>query len=81
ITIKNIRDMNRLRPFGTDFSRPLFEMDDLSVSSVKAIGQQKNHLKMTLGESNIAALFWQNGHLETELQDEQPINILGSVQI
>ncbi len=82
ITIKNIRDMNRLRPFGTDFSRPIFEMDDLSVSSVKAIGQQKNHLKLTLGESNIAALFWQNGHLEKpELQDEQPINILGSVQI
>ncbi|EOB0483560.1 single-stranded-DNA-specific exonuclease RecJ [Staphylococcus aureus] len=81
ITIKNIRDMNRLRPFGTDFSRPIFEMDDLSVSSVKAIGQQKNHLKLTLGESNIAALFWQNGHLEPELQDEQPINILGSVQI
>ncbi|PKR06752.1 single-stranded-DNA-specific exonuclease RecJ, partial [Staphylococcus aureus] len=78
ITIKNIRDMNRLRPFGTDFSRPIFEMDDLSVSSVKAIGQQKNHLKLTLGESNIAALFWQNGHLEPELQDEQPINILGS---
>ncbi|HCV4150114.1 TPA: single-stranded-DNA-specific exonuclease RecJ [Staphylococcus aureus] len=81
ITIKNIRDMNRLRPFGTDFPRPIFEMDDLSVSSVKAIGQQKNHLKLTLGESNIAALFWQNGHLEPELQDEQPINILGSVQI
>ncbi|HDJ3183417.1 TPA: single-stranded-DNA-specific exonuclease RecJ [Staphylococcus aureus] len=81
ITIKNIRDMNRLRPFGTDFSRPIFEMDDLSVSSVKAIGQQKNHLKLTLGESNIAALFWQNGHLEPELQNEQPINILGSVQI
>ncbi|TXO19351.1 single-stranded-DNA-specific exonuclease RecJ, partial [Staphylococcus aureus] len=81
ITIKNIRDMKRLRPFGTDFSRPIFEMDDLSVSSVKAIGQQKNHLKLTLGESNIAALFWQNGHLEPELQDEQPINILGSVQI
>ncbi|HDH1195443.1 TPA: single-stranded-DNA-specific exonuclease RecJ [Staphylococcus aureus] len=81
ITIKNIRDMNRLRPFGTDFSRPIFEMDDLSVSSVKTIGQQKNHLKLTLGESNIAALFWQNGHLEPELQDEQPINILGSVQI
>ncbi|HDH4275422.1 TPA: single-stranded-DNA-specific exonuclease RecJ [Staphylococcus aureus] len=81
ITIKNIRDMNRLRPFGTDFSRPIFEMDDLSVSSVKSIGQQKNHLKLTLGESNIAALFWQNGHLEPELQDEQPINILGSVQI
>ena len=36
---------------------------------------------MTLGESNIAALFWQNGHLEPELQDEQPINILGTVQI
>ncbi|MGT2357456.1 hypothetical protein ACVPOS_13710 [Staphylococcus aureus] len=36
-----MRDMNRLRPFGTDFSRPIFEMDDLSVSSVKAIGLNK----------------------------------------
>lgn len=25
ITIKNIRDMNRLRPFGTDFSRPILK--------------------------------------------------------
>ncbi len=46
ITIKNIRDMNRLRPFGTDFSRPIFEMDDLSVSSVKAIGQTKKSSKI-----------------------------------
>ena len=80
ITIKNIRDMNRLRPFGTDFSRPILKWMICQFLQLRR-SVNKNHLKLTLGESNIAALFWQNGHLEPELQDEQPINILGSVQI
>ena len=80
ITIKNIRDMNRLRPFGTDFLDLFLKWMICQFLQLRR-SVNKNHLKLTLGESNIAALFWQNGHLEPELQDEQPINILGSVQI
>lgn len=81
MAVKNIRSMNCLRPFGTDFSKLILEMDDLSISSVKAMDQQKSYPKLTLDENNTVALFWQNGHSEPELRDEQPINILESVQI
>ncbi|ODB78501.1 single-stranded-DNA-specific exonuclease RecJ, partial [Staphylococcus sp. AOAB] len=38
ITIKNIRDIQKLRPFGTDFTSPLFEIRDIAIKSLKAIG-------------------------------------------
>ncbi|MBO1199781.1 single-stranded-DNA-specific exonuclease RecJ [Staphylococcus simiae] len=81
ITIKNIKDINKLRPFGTDFNKPLFELDDLIVGSFKAIGQGNKHLKLTLGDNKTTALYWQHGHLASELQDQQPINVLANIQI
>lgn len=42
ITIKNIQDIQRLRPFGTDFSSPCFELEGVIVNQAKAIGQDKN---------------------------------------
>lgn len=81
ITIKNINDINQLRPFGTDFNKPLFELDDLTVDSVKAIGQGNKHLKLALGDNKLTALYWQYGYLESELQDKQPINVLANIQI
>ena len=65
ITIKNIKDIQKLRPFGTDFNSPLFEIQNMTINSLKAIGKEQNHLKMTLGDSTLPALFWQNGICNT----------------
>ncbi|SCS27240.1 single-stranded-DNA-specific exonuclease RecJ [Staphylococcus caeli] len=81
ITIKNIQDVQRLRPFGTDFSSPCFKLEDVVVNQAKAIGQDKNHLKLVMGEQQLQALFWQNGHLANELGAQQPINVIGTLQI
>ncbi|MDW4325598.1 single-stranded-DNA-specific exonuclease RecJ [Staphylococcus saprophyticus] len=81
ITIKNIQDIQRLRPFGTDFSSPCFELEGVIVNQAKAIGQDKKHLKMILGDSQLQAIFWQNGHLVKELGEQQPINVIGTLQI
>ena len=45
ITVNNIYDIERLKPFGIDFNKPLFELDDVNVNSLKVIGKDKNHLK------------------------------------
>ena len=79
--LKNIRDIQRLRPFGTDFNSPTFELKDLNVQSIKAIGQDGKHLKLSLGENQIAALYWSNGHLANELEIGQPVNLIGQLQI
>lgn len=81
ITIKNIRDIQKLRPFGTDFTSPLFEIRDVAIKSLKAIGKEQNHLKMTLGESNLVSLFWQNGAYASQLEIGQPVNLIGNLQI
>ena len=81
INIKNIKDIFQLRPFGTDFNSPLFMVRDLIVKSTKGIGQDNKHLKLTLGHSGLTALFWNHGHLASELEPGQPIHIIGTLQI
>lgn len=81
ITIKNIQDIQRLRPFGTDFSSPCFELEDITVNQSKAIGQDSKHLKLVMGDTKLQAIFWQHGHLVKELGEQQPINVIGTLQI
>lgn len=82
ITVKNIQDIQKLRPFGTDFNSPTFEVNDLNVKSIKAIGQEGKHLKVALGENQLAALYWSYGHLaKKEIEMGQPLNLIGNLQI
>lgn len=81
ISIKNIQDIYRLRPFGTDFSSPCFELQEVPMVQAKAIGQEGKHLKLTLGDSHLQALYWNNGNLIRELETQQPIDIIGTLQI
>lgn len=53
----------------------------MTIQSLKAIGKEQNHLKMTLGDTNLPALFWQNGAYATQLETGQPVNLIGNLQI
>ncbi|MCU5746047.1 single-stranded-DNA-specific exonuclease RecJ [Staphylococcus sp. SQ8-PEA] len=81
ITLDNIKDIQRLRPFGTDFSAPCFKLTDILVNSAKGIGQEKRHLKLVLGSNHFQGLFWQNGGLASALGESQHIDLIGSLQI
>ncbi|MDU0438495.1 single-stranded-DNA-specific exonuclease RecJ [Staphylococcus haemolyticus] len=81
ISINNIRDIQRLSPFGTDFEKPLLEIDDNEVFDVRAIGKDKNHLKLVTGQLQLQSIFWKNGQLATQIEPGQPINLLGNLQI
>lgn len=81
ISINNIRDIQRLSPFGTDFEKPLLEIDDNEVVDVRVIGKDKNHLKLVTGQLQLQSIFWKNGQLATQIEPGQPINLLGNLQI
>ena len=81
ISVENIFDLERLRPFGTDISAPLFAVKNVQVNSVKGIGQSEKHLKLTLTDKNIAALHWNFGHLQHDITNETTINIAGSLNV
>ncbi|AYU55411.1 single-stranded-DNA-specific exonuclease RecJ [Staphylococcus debuckii] len=81
ITVKNIRDIQKLRPFGTDFTSPLFQLNDIKILQAKGIGQEGKHLKMTLGNSKLQSLYWQHGDYASQIEPNQPINMIGTLQI
>lgn len=81
ITVEQIQSIERLRPFGTDFKRPIIQVNGLTVLQSKGIGQQQPHLKMTFVEQNLQALFWNQGALSSELMPNQHVDVTGELQI
>ena len=57
------------------------EIDDNEVVDVRAIGKDKNHLKLVTGQLQLQSIFWKNGQLATQIEPGQPINLLGNLQI
>ena len=81
VSVNNIRDLQKLRPFGTDFAMPCFKLSDINVIQAKGIGQEKRHLKLTLGADRLQALYWQHGQLASELGESQPLDLIGTLEI
>ncbi|GGI40207.1 single-stranded-DNA-specific exonuclease RecJ [Mammaliicoccus stepanovicii] len=81
ISVDNIFDLERLKPFGTDITAPIFSIKNSQIKSVKGIGQNEKHLKLTLTEKNINALHWNFGHLMNDISEETTINLAGSLNV
>ncbi|UXR81665.1 single-stranded-DNA-specific exonuclease RecJ [Staphylococcus sp. IVB6214] len=81
VTVDNIQAIQRLRPFGMGFNKPIFQLSGLQVQQTKAIGQQQNHLKLTFDGTLLQALYWNQGQLASELMAGQSIDVLGELQI
>ncbi|WP_341776159.1 single-stranded-DNA-specific exonuclease RecJ [Staphylococcus hyicus] len=81
VTVENIASLERLRPFGMQFERPVFRLNNLTIQQAKAIGQQQNHLKMSFVEQKLQGLFWNEGSRIHELMPNQHINAIGELQI
>ncbi|MGV3244124.1 single-stranded-DNA-specific exonuclease RecJ [Staphylococcus sp. 11261D007BR] len=81
ITIDNIASIERLRPFGMDFEKPTFQLNQMTINQVKAIGQNNKHLKLNFQNQGLQALFWNNGELAQSLMMNQNIDMIGQLQI
>ncbi|QLK85990.1 single-stranded-DNA-specific exonuclease RecJ [Staphylococcus sp. 17KM0847] len=82
ITVDNIQALNRLRPFGTGFQKPILQLNHMPIKQVKAIGQQQNHLKVSFDvQQNLQGLYWNQGALAGELMVGQTIDVIGALQV
>lgn len=80
ITVKNIQALSALKPFGMGFKSPIFGMKDAKIDTMKQIGQNNNHLKLTL-DSNLNALMWSKGELFNQLSLNHPIDVAFQLQL
>lgn len=80
ITVKNISDIELLRPFGTDFKAPVIGLYDQTISEIKQIGQNAAHLKFKT-MSDLNCLMWKQGDLINEFPSGAVVNLAGSLQL
>lgn len=83
ITVEAIEELDRLRPFGTEFSKPLFCLTDISLASMRKIGAQENHLKAELTDNDITidAIGFNKGNLFHEISYGVKASLVGDLQI
>jgi len=72
--------LSRFEPYGEANSRPKFLMRNLSVVEAKAIGADKNHLKLMLADGDLRLQAIQFG-FDKMVNIGQRVNITGTLQI
>ena len=82
ISIKDIKDLELLEPFGEGNKMPLFQISNVKIASIRALSEGK-HLKMTLKDDNkfIDTIGFNMGNLSSEYPIGTKIDVVGNLEI
>lgn len=83
ISADAIEEIASLGPFGTDFPKPVYVLEDVEISSMRKIGAAENHIKMELtnGYDKLDSVGFHKGHLHDELTYGIKVSFIGDLQI
>lgn len=65
ISVDLVEQISQLEPFGAANPSPIFAMKDLKIKEKKLMGENKNHLRLTVqkGTSEFNCIWWQKGDI------------------
>ncbi|MGE7944226.1 single-stranded-DNA-specific exonuclease RecJ [Lysinibacillus xylanilyticus] len=83
ISADAIEEIATLGPFGTDFPKPVYVLEDVEIASMRKIGAAENHIKMELtdGYEKLDSVGFNKGHLHDELTFGIKVSFTGDLQI
>ncbi|MEC1178311.1 single-stranded-DNA-specific exonuclease RecJ [Metasolibacillus meyeri] len=83
VTVEAIEEIQQLGPFGVDFPKPVFALEQVKVSAMRKIGAGENHLKLELddGYCTIDAVGFNKGYLFNEISYGVALSFVGDLQI
>ncbi|WP_042475102.1 single-stranded-DNA-specific exonuclease RecJ [Bacillus ndiopicus] len=83
ITVDAIEEIQQLGPFGVDFPKPVFALEQVKVSTMRKIGANEAHLKLELddGYCTIDAVGFNKGYLFNEISYGVELSFVGDLQI
>lgn len=83
ITVKKIEQLNQLRPFGTDNPAPYFKIDPETMTSMKRLGVNQDHLKLLVrsGETDLDCIGFSFGDALEEIESGSGLSLVGQVSI
>lgn len=81
ITVDLVEEISRLEPFGASNPSPVFALKNLKIKQKKLIGENKNHLRLTVqkGDNEFNCLRWQMGDIS--LVNGDPLDVAFHPQI
>ncbi|WP_342472286.1 single-stranded-DNA-specific exonuclease RecJ [Metasolibacillus sp. FSL H7-0170] len=83
VTVEAIEEIQQLGPFGVDFAKPVFALEQVKVSAMRKIGANENHLKLELddGYCTIDAIGFNKGYLFNDISYGVALSFVGDLQI
>ncbi|EKU41318.1 single-stranded-DNA-specific exonuclease RecJ [Lysinibacillus capsici] len=83
ISADAIEEISTLGPFGTDFPKPVYVLENVEIASMRKIGAGENHIKMeiTNGYDKLDSVGFNKGHLHDELTYGIKVSFIGDLQI
>lgn len=83
IDLVAIESLRQLGPFGMDFPKPMYCIEEVNVVSMRKIGANQTHVKMELssGPHTLDAVGFSKGHLADEITPGVAVSFIGDLQI
>lgn len=83
VTTDAIKEVEKLRPFGTANEKPLIGIKDVQVLQKRNVGTNGDHLKLLVEKEDkqLDIISFQNGYINDVLSDQQQISVAGYLEI
>ena len=82
VSLENVKELQKLEPFGEQNKMPLFLIENLKIVSIRALSEGK-HLKILLKQDNffIDAIGFNMGDLTEQYKIEDRVDIVGTIDV
>lgn len=83
IDVSTLQSLDRLRPFGMDFAKPMYLIENVQANQVRRIGADQSHLKMDVadGGASLDIIGFGFGSLVEQLSPGIQFSVIGDLQI
>jgi single-stranded-DNA-specific exonuclease len=72
-----LSDIDHFRPFGIGNPKPLFLLENITISSTKPLGQEEKHLSITISESpSLKFLLWNASDKKAHLSPGNIVSLI-----
>lgn len=83
LDLGTIRSLEKLKPYGMDYPKPIFYLRDFYVESARTMGQDGRHLKFRVakGKARFDVVAFGKGHLATEFSQTKNLELAVSLSV
>jgi single-stranded-DNA-specific exonuclease len=77
VTVETLTQIDHFRPFGIGNPKPLFILENITITSTKPLGQEEKHLSISIAENpTLKLLLWNASNKKAHLSSGNIISLI-----